>query len=576
MRKLSLSMWLIKISTFTSVFLCLLCLGFYPHQSLAQSLDGFDFSSFDSEINIAKDGSAHVTETLSGVFYEARHGLYRFIPDLTVNDVVFSRSLRLKIRSVMYNGNPVEYELSRENGSQVIKIGNADQVIYGPFTYTIVYDVGRPFLFKENSDVFYWNVTGSDWGFKNIPNVSAKINVDGLPSEKIKTTCYTGNFGQQRQDCVSQVVNNKLFVTAEDLLTVYLEIPKGTIIPPTKSQLVWWAVLDNFYFLPIFLVPILLVWAFFFWLKNGVDPRVKSAIVAQFDPPKGLSAVEVGVLEKDKFIPKHFSAALVELAVKGYLIIKEEKKAFGSLSFSLIRTEKPEDDNLPRFYKKLISNLFKDKKEISFSESGSVFLESKKNLEDQVFAALISKEMFDDKTVSLRKKILSISVFLPVSWFILMAVFSSFLMLDGFRIIFFVVPVFIAAFILFVLAKVIIKKTPAGTEALWGIKGFKMFLNKAERYRIYWQERENIFETFLPYAMVFGISKKWVKAFGNLNQENPSWYQGNVAMLSAGSLVSGLESFSAKAQSMSTPKSSGGSGGGFSGGGFGGGGGGSW
>ena len=89
-----------------------------------------------------------------------------------------------------------------------------------------------------------------------------------------------------------------------------------------------------------------------------------------------------------------------------------------------------------------------------------------------------------------------------------------------------------------------------------------------------------MFERFLPYAMAFGVEKKWAGAFKDIVREPPTWYVGNSAIgFNAGGFTSRLGALSTRAASTmsSSPRSSGGSGfggGGSSGGGGGGGGGG--
>jgi uncharacterized membrane protein len=126
------------------------------------------------------------------------------------------------------------------------------------------------------------------------------------------------------------------------------------------------------------------------------------------------------------------------------------------------------------------------------------------------------------------------------------------------------------------------KRTLEGSEALWNIKGFREFLHTAERYRLQWQEKEKIFETFLPYAMVLGVAKEWANTFKDIALTPPSWYTGSPgSTFNAIVFWSAMNSFTTTTTSAMTshPQTSGGSGlggGGFSGGGFGGGGGGSW
>lgn len=97
--------------------------------------------------------------------------------------------------------------------------------------------------------------------------------------------------------------------------------------------------------------------------------------------------------------------------------------------------------------------------------------------------------------------------------------------------------------------------------------GFKLYLATAERYRMQNLTQET-FEKYLPYAMLFGVEKKWVRAFAGVNMTPSSWYA--AAPLTAADR--GAANFSAAAFSSSfsasfTSAVNGGSSGGFSGGG---------
>ena len=127
-------------------------------------------------------------------------------------------------------------------------------------------------------------------------------------------------------------------------------------------------------------------------------------------------------------------------------------------------------------------------------------------------------------------------------------------------------------------------RTLKGTVAYSQALGFKEYLSKAEKYKLQWEEKENIFEAFLPYAMIFGVVDKWAGAFEGIDKEPPNWYRGGVMnnwspLIFAHALTSATSSIG---QSLAVaPSAKGGSGGGFGGGGFGGGGfggggGGSW
>lgn len=121
-----------------------------------------------------------------------------------------------------------------------------------------------------------------------------------------------------------------------------------------------------------------------------------------------------------------------------------------------------------------------------------------------------------------------------------------------------------------------------GDELKRQILGFKLYLETAEKYRMQNLTPET-FEKYLPYAIIFGVEKKWAKAFEGVTMAPPSWYRGAGAT-GAGVFSGNTSSFSPTAftsafsasfaSSFSSSGGGGASGGGGSAGGGGGGGGG--
>ena len=119
------------------------------------------------------------------------------------------------------------------------------------------------------------------------------------------------------------------------------------------------------------------------------------------------------------------------------------------------------------------------------------------------------------------------------------------------------------------------------------VDGFRRFIEESEKDRAQFAERKNLFTEYLPYAIVFGATEKWARAFAGLGDEPPDTARGtcrsdafNYAVFS-----SAIDSFTVDergharvdaAVDVGFERISGFSGGGFSGGGGGGGGGGSW
>jgi uncharacterized membrane protein len=150
----------------------------------------------------------------------------------------------------------------------------------------------------------------------------------------------------------------------------------------------------------------------------------------------------------------------------------------------------------------------------------------------------------------------------------------------------------VVGLVVLVLAKAAPARTAAGTAVLAEAVGFRRYLETAEANQIRFEEGEDLFSRYLPYAIVFGVAERWANVFGELAAQGravpePGWYAGSsfrtgAFWMSYAAFGNSLDSFTSIAtQSLSapTPGSSGGSGfsgGGFSGGGVGGGGGGGW
>jgi uncharacterized membrane protein len=124
--------------------------------------------------------------------------------------------------------------------------------------------------------------------------------------------------------------------------------------------------------------------------------------------------------------------------------------------------------------------------------------------------------------------------------------------------------------------------TPRGAELNWRINGFKLYMNTAEKYRSRFQEQEGLIEKLLPYAILFGITKKWLQKMREIYgaeyfaNYHPAFMAGSLATLDFDSFMSTVNEISTSISSNVSPSSSGSGGGGSVGGGGGGGGGGGW
>lgn len=134
---------------------------------------------------------------------------------------------------------------------------------------------------------------------------------------------------------------------------------------------------------------------------------------------------------------------------------------------------------------------------------------------------------------------------------------------------------------LIICLKYLPKRTLYGNQILGKLKGFKNFLETAEKDKLeaMVMQDPSYFYNILPYTYVLGVSDKWIKKFETISLQAPSWYDSPTGfnVVTFGSFMNNTMTSAQKSMSSSPSSSSGGSsGGGSSGGGSGGGGGGSW
>lgn len=73
------------------------------------------------------------------------------------------------------------------------------------------------------------------------------------------------------------------------------------------------------------------------------------------------------------------------------------------------------------------------------------------------------------------------------------------------------------------------KRTTDGNEILGRIRGFKRFLETAEKEELekMLYQNPNYFFDMLPYAYSLDVLSKWISRFETINIKAPNWYESN-------------------------------------------------
>ena len=450
-------------------------------------------------------------------------------------------------------------------------------------SWTIKYKVHGGLGFFDEYDEIYWNAIFQD---RDVIVDKAEVVVywpEGINRDEIRPRIFIGKFGNKDKNGSYIIMNDSVeFVGSNILPKEYLTIvaawPKGFIEKPFlyRNQLINLIVI----FIALIIPLIVFIKSFSLWWKKGKDPRIRKTIIASYSPPNNLSPAIIGVLAKQSVDVKDILATVVDLAVRGYLRIKEEEKKILFIKSKEYIFEKLKNEaDLRPFEQEIIRAIFKRGNTVSSTELRNKFYTELPDIKKEIYKEVAQTDLFNGNIEETRKKYSKKYVIALIVLFIVLVIspiFSGFYVTQvailGFSLI-------ISCVIGLVFSQFMPVVTPQGLEVKWKALGFKEYLHTAERFRIESETLET-FSKFLPYAMIFGVEKRWAERFSDFSYQQQAWYYPAAIYGGSSGMPSSFgefsSSFSSFADSVSSTFSStpGGSGAGGSAGGGGGGGGG--
>lgn len=333
--------------------------------------------TFRSDITVDTSGVIYVQEDIriyaEGDLY--KRGITRALPLLRSEQNGNRIRMKYTVAEVRKDGRPVNFFTKEEGDDLVIYVGDRNVFLDpGFYTYRITYETAGQIGFFDDYDELAWNVNGrSD---RPIDTVSAVIH---LPAEAKITSfhCYTGRYGSSESRCTADtLMDGSLYVESvnlqpNEMLTVAAGFPKGIVRQPVieveKPRELTAFDKKGLPYVTVIALLFLLIYYFFTWKKFGIDPP-KPTVIPQFSPPSGLSPASVGLLNREKYVSDLVTSSIVNLAVKGYLRIKEtEKKSIFGIRrdriYTLIKL-KETDASLPKEESIVMRDLFHDGDEI--------------------------------------------------------------------------------------------------------------------------------------------------------------------------------------------------------------------
>ncbi|MEE9447373.1 MAG: DUF2207 domain-containing protein [Arenicellales bacterium] len=595
---------------------------------------------FHSDIEVLENRNLEVTETISVIseHQAIKRGIYRDLPTIYPHPKWAGAGIRekttFKIHSVTLDGQASPWhQVSLANGIRVF-IGDENQFISrGAHQYEIQYTSEHQLSSEEGNDFLNWNVNGQGWSFPT-DKVSANVRLpEGLLP--IYYDAWTGRTGSVDKNYLAnaQTDGSVLFNTSQALnayegMTISVQLPKGIVAASSagtgkllKDNWKWLSGLALLLLMPFYYIKA--------WLEVGRDPN-KGVVVADYHPVRKMSPAAHHFISRNRTSNTTFAAALMNMAVKGYVKIHQT----GKKSYTVEKTTPTMPaEQLSKGEHILYAELFKGTSNIDLSKGyepkvarakrrlGS-FL--KQEWRDAIYQnnqryswigltiGLVALALCALHLANAEIKVghlLPLFIFafigigfsqqkpkpvllVPAAFFVFAGLQNSAFSLFNSSIMIWL-SLFVAA--LFLLFHYLLKApTPFGQKVLDEIEGFRLYLATAEQNRLDVlhppEKTPELFEKLLPYAIALGVENQWGEQFtevfkqhaeqqGRHSEYSPGWYSGghygrfNSSSFGA-ALGAGLASSVAAASTAPSSSSSGGFSGGAGGGGGGGGGGG--
>jgi uncharacterized protein (TIGR04222 family) len=573
--------------------------------------------SFAVDYSVQPSGVVKVKETITYRFGDnsGRHGIERFLvtrePYDETQDAVYQIT-NISVTSpddvaTQFSSRTDEAKGGREEQLR-LRIGDPDRTISAPTaTYVISYDLAGAMRTSDSYDEFYWDATGLDWT-ASMKEVTVSIAVPGGVQD---TTCTYGPVNSTEQ-CAAKIVDGKAQYTQSNLapgegVTVSAKIKPGLVadnkphLEPDGSKL---SSGERIGAIAVAAVGLLItvgspLIGVLWWRKNGRDQRYAGLppgmvplagqeaqivpndpdipIPVAFSPPR-IPVAEAGLLIDGQVDSRETAATIIDLAVRGAVKVQST----GEDDFQVI-LEDPNRAAAPHEMV-LLNSLFGGDPPGAvrdLSAKGSL-ASAHEAMRDSVRNQVTARGWF--------RKVPSAAATSSVSFGVIaVAVFAAFAV--GAWVLLLLIPllpiIITVAVIRYKLRRG--QRTAEGRAVCDQVEGFKTYLATAEADQLKFEEGEDIFSKYLPWAIIFELADRWSKicadlvAMGRLPDIVPYWFVGNyhLAAFNTSFLTSSLTSAATPLPSAGSGGTGFGggssfSGGGFSGGGGGGGGGGSW
>jgi len=591
-------------------FLTLFLLIFLFFTLTVKSIKAKDYyiNKVKIDVTINKDGSAYFIEertfTFDGVYTYGYYDLpkkgFDSLEEFLVyeGDTPFNNDHSEKPQTYyiddMFSSYRIKFFYYAENETKTFKF------IYKLKGVTKVY---------EDYGEFYWKLQGDGWD-KEVKIFESTIKfLSPIPIDKYFVWAHGPLWGEIKKLDERNVFLNVKNVPPNTFVEVRILIPssyfenveliKGNILDKVLREEMKWASESNIkrvfailnFYAPFVGFIFFIILIIYLYLKYGREYKIKKDYIYIREPPSDIKPGVLGFLMsfgvfKDSFL----KATIMDLIHQGLINIEEDSSSKRKeILFTLNRENYEKNkENLSEFENILIKNILFDKKDSftikdlnkKINKNREKYYYSYNNFKESIEKESKKYDFFDVKSKNVSGCVIFMGIYIPIIGFLLGIFTKNYTYLLWLTIL----PIY-----LIMSNRAITRRSYKGKEEYEKWISFKRFLNDFSNLKDYGPKSIVLWEKYLIYGTVLGVSKTVLKALKIVFPQIEDIERGTLILFATKSGFSTLESginslnsaigkiASATSNLYKTSRSSFssgiGGGGGFSGGGGGGGGG---
>ncbi|MBC6460353.1 DUF2207 domain-containing protein [Actinomadura sp. HBU206391] len=491
----------------------------------------------DVALTVRADGVVHAKETIAYEFAGSR-GIERSFVTRTRQDDTRDRIFKVEnVKASSPDGGPATTSVTRDGDRTIVKVSGGG-AITGRRTIALEYDVLGGIAQIGGIQELRWTAV-SGWG---VEVVSAKATVEA-DSAMRNLNCFAGALGSA-VGC-TQVFTNHTQTRGEftqrnmlpqETMTVVVGYPVGktTKSAPLYEQRRTLATAFTVNAITggalLGLLVLLLGGVALLYQLRGRDARIVSRKAAEgdhtpvngmsFEPPSGVRPGQIGTLIDEQADVIDVTATIVDLAVRGYLLVEEDTR-----DWTLRKLDRPVDDLFP-YERTLFDALFSGRDTVRLGELGGTFATDLAEVRGALYDDVVRQGWFVRRPDSVRTRWTLAGLILTavgVVGTVALALFTE-LGLIG-------LAAIIAGAALAIGGQYMPAKTTRGATVLAHTLGFRAYLARGEASDVESRQRIAMFSRYLPYAIVFDNVHKWAKTVEDAGvrtegADNLYWYEG--------------------------------------------------